>query len=109
MVRNGFNSLLQTRVRSRRLVARACYNSGTNAKPKTVPNQCAALSNKFLCAHSETTKRGKMMFEPWLIAPLSAIVSVLAGLYFYRYVDKQDSGTEKMKEISGAIKQGAAA
>ena len=49
------------------------------------------------------------MFEPWLVAPLSAIVSVLVGLYFYRYVDKQDSGTEKMKEISGAIKQGAAA
>ncbi len=49
------------------------------------------------------------MFEPWLVAPLSAIVSVLVGLYFYRYVDKQDSGTERMKEISGAIKQGAAA
>jgi len=49
-----------------------------------------------------------MTFEPWLMAPLSAIVSVLVGLYFYRYVDKQDSGTERMKEISGAIKQGAA-
>jgi K(+)-stimulated pyrophosphate-energized sodium pump len=48
-----------------------------------------------------------MTFEPWLMAPLSAIVSVLVGLYFYRYVDKQDSGTEKMKEISAAIKQGA--
>ena len=48
-----------------------------------------------------------MMFEPWLMAPLSAIVSVLVGLYFYRHVDKQDSGTERMKEISGAIKQGA--
>ena len=48
-----------------------------------------------------------MTFEPWLMAPLSAIVSVLVGLYFYRHVDKQDSGTERMKEISGAIKQGA--
>jgi len=48
-----------------------------------------------------------MTFEPWLMAPLSAIVSVLVGLYFCRYVDKQDSGTERMKEISGAIKQGA--
>ena len=48
-----------------------------------------------------------MTFEPWLMAPLSAIVSVLVGLYFYRYVDKQDSGTERMKEISAAIKQGA--
>jgi len=50
-----------------------------------------------------------MTLEPWLIAPLSAIVSVLVGLYFYRYVNKQDSGTERMKEISKAIKEGAAA
>jgi K(+)-stimulated pyrophosphate-energized sodium pump len=50
-----------------------------------------------------------MTFEPWLIAPLSAAISVLVGLYFYRYVERQDSGTERMKEISGAIKQGAAA
>jgi K(+)-stimulated pyrophosphate-energized sodium pump len=49
------------------------------------------------------------VFEIWFIAPLSALVSILAGLYFYNYVNKQDSGTERMKEISGAIKQGAAA
>jgi K(+)-stimulated pyrophosphate-energized sodium pump len=52
---------------------------------------------------------GDTMFEMWLIAPLSALVSILAGLYFYNYVNKQDSGTERMKEISGAIKEGAAA
>jgi K(+)-stimulated pyrophosphate-energized sodium pump len=45
----------------------------------------------------------------WLIAPISALVSILVGLYFYNYVNKQDSGTERMKEISGAIKEGAAA
>ena len=45
----------------------------------------------------------------WLLAPISALVSILVGLYFYRYVNKQDSGTERMKEISEAIKQGAAA
>ena len=50
-----------------------------------------------------------MMFEAWLLAPLSAIISMFAGLYFYRYVNKQDSGTERMKEISNAIKEGAAA
>ena len=49
-----------------------------------------------------------MDFQPWLVAPISALVSVLVGLYFYRYVNKQDSGTEKMKEISNAIKEGAA-
>ena len=47
------------------------------------------------------------MFEAWLIAPLSALISILVGLYFYRYVDKQDSGTERMKEIAAAIREGA--
>jgi len=47
------------------------------------------------------------MIDPWLIAPISAIISILVGLYFYRYVDKQDSGTEKMKDISSAIRIGA--
>lgn len=49
------------------------------------------------------------MFEPWLIAPISAIISILVGLYFYHYVNKQDSGTEKMKEIAHAIEEGASA
>jgi K(+)-stimulated pyrophosphate-energized sodium pump len=50
-----------------------------------------------------------MIFEPWLLAPLSAAISVLVGLYFYRFVHRQDSGSERMKEISNAIKVGAAA
>jgi len=50
-----------------------------------------------------------MMFEPWLIAPIAALISIVVGLYFYRYVDKQDSGTEKMQEISDAIRAGARA
>jgi K(+)-stimulated pyrophosphate-energized sodium pump len=49
------------------------------------------------------------MSEPWLIAPIAAVASILAGLYFYRYVDKQDPGTARMKEISLAIKEGAKA
>ncbi len=50
-----------------------------------------------------------MAFDAWLIAPLSAVVSIIVGLYFYRYVDRQDSGSERMKEISGAIRVGASA
>jgi K(+)-stimulated pyrophosphate-energized sodium pump len=34
---------------------------------------------------------------------------MLVGLYFYRYVNKQSSGTDRMKEISDAIRLGAAA
>jgi K(+)-stimulated pyrophosphate-energized sodium pump len=51
----------------------------------------------------------KMAFEAWLLAPISAAISVLAGLYFYNYVNKKDSGTDKMKEISDLIRLGAAA
>jgi K(+)-stimulated pyrophosphate-energized sodium pump len=54
-------------------------------------------------------EKEKMAFEAWLLAPISAMVSIIVALYFYRYVDKQDSGTDRMKEISGAIKLGAAA
>jgi K(+)-stimulated pyrophosphate-energized sodium pump len=49
------------------------------------------------------------MLDSWLIAPIAAIISILVGLYFYRYVEKQDSGTAKMQEISDAIRQGAQA
>ena len=50
-----------------------------------------------------------MLFEPWLIAPIAAVISILMGLVFYRYVEKQDSGNEKMREISDAIRAGASA
>ncbi len=49
------------------------------------------------------------MFEAWYIAPIAALVSIVVGLYFYRYVEKQDSGTPKMREISDAIREGARA
>jgi len=45
--------------------------------------------------------------ESWLIAPISALISILAGLYLYYYINKQDSGTQKMRDISVAIKEGA--
>ncbi len=48
-------------------------------------------------------------FEPWLIAPIASLISILVGLYFYRYVEKQSSGTERMREISDAIRLGARA
>jgi K(+)-stimulated pyrophosphate-energized sodium pump len=48
-----------------------------------------------------------LLFELWFIAPLSALISILVGLYFLRYINHQDSGTDRMKEISEAIKEGA--
>jgi K(+)-stimulated pyrophosphate-energized sodium pump len=50
-----------------------------------------------------------LAFEAWLLAPISAAVSMIVGLYFYMFVNKQNSGTERMKEISKAIAEGAAA
>lgn len=50
------------------------------------------------------------MAEEWLIlAPLTGLVSVIVALILYRYVRKQDPGTEKMKEITAAITEGAQA
>ncbi len=49
------------------------------------------------------------MVEAWIIAPISALISLVVGLYFYRWVEKQDSGTDRMKEISEAIRVGARA
>lgn len=43
----------------------------------------------------------------WILAPISAVASIIAGGILYNYVSKQDSGTEKMKEIAAAIKEGA--
>lgn len=44
-----------------------------------------------------------------LIAVLSGILGLLFALYLIRYVLKQDQGTDRMREISGAIKEGALA
>jgi len=44
----------------------------------------------------------------WLIiAPIAGLVSIAFAFYLYHYVNKQDAGSPKMKEISEAIKIGA--
>jgi K(+)-stimulated pyrophosphate-energized sodium pump len=44
----------------------------------------------------------------WLvIAPIAGLASIIAAVYLYFYVSKQDSGNPKMQEISEAIKEGA--
>ncbi len=49
------------------------------------------------------------MVEAWYIAPLMAVISILAGFYIHDFVKKQDKGTEKMQFVAGAIKEGARA
>lgn len=48
-----------------------------------------------------------MTLEIWFIAPFAALISVLVGFYFLRYINKQDSGNERMREISDLIRGGA--
>jgi len=44
----------------------------------------------------------------WLIiAPIAGLVSIAVAFYLYHYVNKQDAGSPRMKEISEAIKTGA--
>jgi K(+)-stimulated pyrophosphate-energized sodium pump len=47
--------------------------------------------------------------EWFLITPVAGLASVALAGYLYRYVVSQESGTEKMREIANAIKEGATA
>lgn len=44
----------------------------------------------------------------WLV-PVVAVIALLFAVYLAQKIKKEDVGTEKMKEISGAIKEGAQA
>jgi K(+)-stimulated pyrophosphate-energized sodium pump len=51
-----------------------------------------------------------LVFEnAWLIAPLVSVLSILTGLYILRWVKAQDPGSERVKFIGGAIKEGSQA
>ena len=43
------------------------------------------------------------------ITPVAGLAAIGLASYLYYYVKKQDSGTERMREIAGAIKEGARA
>jgi len=47
------------------------------------------------------------LVAPWVIAPVSSIVSILIGLYLFNYVNTKDAGTDRMKEIAGWIQEGS--
>jgi K(+)-stimulated pyrophosphate-energized sodium pump len=43
----------------------------------------------------------------WVLAPLGATLSIIVGLFIFKYIRGQDPGTERMQFVSGAIKEGA--
>ncbi len=47
------------------------------------------------------------MVDAWIIAPVSALTSIIVGFYIHSFVKKQDPGTERMQFVAGAIKEGA--
>jgi len=47
--------------------------------------------------------------EWFFITPIAGLASIALAGYLYRYVTIQDPGTEKMREIANAIKEGAVA
>ncbi|MEM0007195.1 MAG: sodium-translocating pyrophosphatase [Candidatus Bathyarchaeia archaeon] len=47
--------------------------------------------------------------EWFYITPIAGLAAVGLAIYLYKYVTKQDSGTERMREIANAIKEGAKA
>ena len=49
------------------------------------------------------------ILQPWHIAPLSALISIIVGLYLRSYVNRHDPGTERMRFVSEAIKEGSRA
>ena len=47
------------------------------------------------------------MVAPWLIAPASALVSILIGLFLFSHVNNKDAGTDRMKQIARWIQEGS--
>lgn len=45
----------------------------------------------------------------FLVAPVAGLASIALASYLYHYVKSQDMGTERMREIASAIKEGAKA
>jgi len=45
--------------------------------------------------------------ESWIIAPTTALASIIVSFYLYIYINRQDSGTLKMREIAASIKEGS--
>ena len=47
--------------------------------------------------------------EWFYITPIAGLAAVGLASYLYKYVTSQESGTERMREIANAIKEGAKA
>ena len=46
-------------------------------------------------------------FEPWIIAPISSLLSIAVGFFLFSHVNGKDAGTERMREIAAAIQEGS--
>ncbi|MEM3641772.1 MAG: sodium/proton-translocating pyrophosphatase, partial [Candidatus Bathyarchaeia archaeon] len=62
-----------------------------------------------LLKFKNVVSRGMMYMEWFLVTPIAGLASIALAGYLYRYVTSQESGTERMREIASAIKEGAKA
>ncbi|MGD2201021.1 MAG: sodium-translocating pyrophosphatase [Candidatus Bathyarchaeota archaeon] len=46
-------------------------------------------------------------FDPWLIAPISSVLSIAVGLFLFQYITSKDAGNERMRQIAGWIQEGS--
>ena len=72
-------------------------------REENVPLICGVLSKSIY-----VLRREKMDLLIWFV-PAVAVVALLFALYLTQKIKRQEAGTEKMKEIAGAIKEGAQA
>jgi len=47
------------------------------------------------------------LWLPWILAPVAGAVALYFAFRFYRYMLTRDEGTDRMKEISGYVREGA--
>ena len=73
-------------------------------REENVPLICGGVLSKSIYV----LRREKMDLLIWFV-PAVAVVALLFALYLTQKIKRQEAGTEKMKEIAGAIKEGAQA
>jgi len=60
-------------------------------------------------AEDGMTEPSWYLWLPWVLAPVASIAALYFAWRFYVYVKAQDEGTDRMKEISGYVREGAMA
>ena len=59
-------------------------------------------------AVAETAPAGARQIPGWwYVCPVASVVALLMAFFFYRFIMKSSSGTDRMQEIAGYVREGA--